>query len=242
MNTDTKALYAPPHDGRPGFLLWLRDRTLVAQRFDPDSETLDGDPITLAAGIRVGGGQNQGTGANRAAFWVSESGLLMYRSGATEGRSLVWIGRDAKPLETVLEEQRDGERVVAPRLSPDGSRLAVERILSDVSDIWVYAIARRVWSKLTSTPGREMSPEWSHDGRQIAFAAERDGSTQVYRLDANGGGQEERLTDGPNPKLVVDWSQDGRSRCTPNFVRVSATCSSSRSMRRTAAPESQFRS
>ena len=211
LNSDTKALYAPPHDGRPGLLLWLRDRTLVAQRFDPETAKLDDDPIPLAEEIRVGGGQNQGgTPSNRAAFWISESGLLMYRTGTNDGRSLIWIGRDAKPLETVLEEQREGERVQSPRLSPDGSRLAIERVLSDVSDIWVYAIARRVWSKLTSTPGREMSPEWSHDGRQIVFAAEREGSTQIYRLDANGGGQEERLTDGPNPKLVADWSRDGR--------------------------------
>jgi eukaryotic-like serine/threonine-protein kinase len=210
LNTDTKALYAPPHGGRPGFLLWLRGRTLVAQRFDPDSATLDGDLVSLAEGIRVGGGQNFGRSANRAAFWVSENGLLIYRTGTNDGRSLIWIGRDAKPLETVLEEEREGERVQTPRLSRDGSRLVVERVVSDVSDIWVYTMARRVWSKLTSTPEREMSPDWSHDGRQVVYGAERDGTTQIYRLDANGGGQEERLTDGPNPKLMVDWSQDGR--------------------------------
>jgi Tol biopolymer transport system component len=44
----------------------------------------------------------------------------------------------------------------------------------------------------------------------VAFTAERDGSIQIYRINANGGGQEQRLTDGPNDKLTLDWSRDGR--------------------------------
>jgi eukaryotic-like serine/threonine-protein kinase len=210
VSTDTKALYAPPHDTRPGFLLWLRDRTLVAQRFDPASRKLEGDPIPVAEQIMIGGGVTQGMQASRAAFWVSENELLVYRSGGGGGRSLVRIGRDGTRLETVMTEERDGELAGGLRLSPDGTRLAVERVIANVSDLWVYELARRVWSKLTSTPGREGSPVWSSDGRQLAFAADRDGSIQIYRMNANGAGQDERLTDGRNFKLPLDWSQDGQ--------------------------------
>jgi eukaryotic-like serine/threonine-protein kinase len=91
VSTDTKALYAAPYEGRPGSLLWLRDRTLVTQRFDAASVKLEGDPIPLAQNIAVGGGTYQGLPSNRAAFWVSETGLLVYRAGAQTGRSLAWF-------------------------------------------------------------------------------------------------------------------------------------------------------
>jgi Tol biopolymer transport system component len=182
----------------------------VAQRFDPASRKLEGDPIPVAEQIMIGGGVTQGMQASRAAFWVSDNGLLVYRSGSGGGRSLVRIGRDGMRLETVMTEERDGELAGGLRLSPDGTRLAVERVIANVSDLWVYELARRVWSKLTSTPGREGSPVWSSDGRQLAFAADRDGSIQIYRINANGAGQDERLTEGRNFKLPLDWSQDGR--------------------------------
>ena len=211
LSTDKKALYAPPHDGHPGFLLWVRERTLVAQRFDPDELRLEGDPVAVAEEIRSGGGTGPDGAANRAAFWVSDNGLLMYRTGSVDGRSLVWLDRDGKQSgDTAYVEERTLELANTLRTSPDVTRIAAERTVADVSDMWVYTIARRVWSKLTSTPGREATPAWSHDGRQVAYSAERDGSSQLYRIDANGAGKEERLTDGPNYKRLLDWSRDGR--------------------------------
>jgi hypothetical protein len=209
LSGDTKALYAPAREGGVGHLLWLRDRTLVAQRFDPASVKLESDPTPLAYNVAVGGGQALGIPANRAAFWVSETGLLVFRAGTGTGRALAWFGRDGKRVETVLEEERDGE-IVNLRLSPDQTRIAVGRNVNDNIDVWIYEIGPRRWSKVTSNQGGDFSPVWSRDGRYIAYAAERDGSRQIYRIDANGGGQEQRLTDGPNPKLPWDWSEDGR--------------------------------
>jgi Tol biopolymer transport system component len=209
VSGDTKALYAPPREGRLGHLLWLRDRTLVAQRFDAAALKLEGDPTPLAQNIAVGGGTALNIAANRAAFWVSDTGLLVYRAGIGTGRHLVWFSRDGQRLETVLQEERDGE-IANLRLSPDRTRLAVGRTINDNSDVWIYEIGTRRWSKVTSSAGAETAPVWSPDGRYLAYAAERDGLRQIYRTDANGAGQELRLTDGPHPKLPWDWSQDGR--------------------------------
>jgi Tol biopolymer transport system component len=209
VSGDTKALYAPPRDGRLGHLLWLRDRTLVASRFDAAALKLEGDPTPLAQNIAVGGGNALNIAANRAAFWVSDTGLLVYRAGIGTGRHLVWFSRDGQRLETVLQEERDGE-IANLRLSPDRTRLAVGRTINDKADVWIYETGSRRWSRVTSSAGAETAPVWSPDGRYRAYAAERDGLRQIYRTDANGAGQELRLTDGPHPKLPWDWSQDGR--------------------------------
>jgi Tol biopolymer transport system component len=223
MSGDTKALYAPSNEGRTGYLLWLRERTLLAQRFDPTNVKLEGDPTPLAHNISVGGGiMFQGVVANRAAFWVSETGLLVYRTGAETGRSLVWADRGGKPLETLLQEERDGE-IMNLRLSPDQSRVAVERSANNNTDISIYEIAARRWSALTSAPSLKTFPVWSPDGRYVAYAADRNGTLQIFRAAANGAGQEQPLTDGPNAKLPWDWSQDGQyliySETTPQNRR-----------------------
>ena len=44
----------------------------------------------------------------------------------------------------------------------------------------------------------------------IAFSSAREGVTQVFRKDASGAGNDERLTSGSYPKLVLDWSRDGK--------------------------------
>ena len=59
--------------------------------------------------------------------------------------------------------------------------------------------------------GRETGfAAWSPDGRSIAYSSERSGVVQIYRKDAAAGGQEEQLTDGPEPNYVTGWSRDGR--------------------------------
>ncbi len=78
-------------------------------------------------------------------------------------------------------------------------------------DIWVRDLARGVMTRLTFDPAADGLPVWSPDGKQIAFSSDREGGVfQIYRKDASGAGQEERLTEGASPKLVLDWSKDGK--------------------------------
>jgi len=71
--TNRKAAYASPFEGRPGYLLWLRDQTLVAQRFDSSNLKLEGDPVPVAEDVLL---QRGNITARRAAFWISQNGLL----------------------------------------------------------------------------------------------------------------------------------------------------------------------
>jgi Tol biopolymer transport system component len=216
----SKGVYAAPQGRHPGYLLWMRGQTLVAQPFDGKMR-VESDPIPLAEDVA----ENP---LDRAAFWISNNGLLLYRSGDQGGLQLRWVSRDGK-REVLTAAGADGQRG-DPRISPDGSRVALERIAAQGGssfDIWTYELARSVMTRLTFGQGSNLHPVWSPDGRQIAFDSDRGGTRQIYRKDSSGTGQEERLTDGAS-KVLTDWSHDGRYISTrsriPRTVPMSGRC------------------
>jgi Tol biopolymer transport system component/predicted Ser/Thr protein kinase len=197
VRTDAKAIYTPPTVSRSGYLLWLREQTLLAQRFDPGKLLLEGDPAPVAEETAVNELQ-------RAAFWASDAGLLVYRSGGASGRRLIWMSRDGKRT-----EQGAMDTYSSLRLSPDGKRVAFGRGVA-TGNIWTLEFARSVLTRLTFGMKTDSYPVWSPDGRQLAFSSNQSGLFQIYRKDTGGAGQEEQLTSGPNDKLVTDWSRDGK--------------------------------
>ena len=40
-----------------------------------------------------------------------------------------------------------------------------------------------------SDPSNNMFPQWSHDGRRIAFTSDRDGDPEIYVMNADGSAQ-----------------------------------------------------
>jgi dipeptidyl aminopeptidase/acylaminoacyl peptidase len=207
VRTGAKAVYVPPRAPYPGYLLWMQDQTLLAQRFDADALKLEGDPVSVAEEV----GLNPGS-PMRAAFWASDAGLLTYfASPSVQKRPVVWLSRDGKPLGEAAPE----DNFTSVALAPGATRMAVERTdaggIQANTDVWLREFARGVMTRLTFDPARDGLPVWSPDGKQVAFSSYREGgAAQIYRKDASGAGQEERLTEGPNPKLVLDWSKDGK--------------------------------
>jgi Tol biopolymer transport system component len=201
VRTAAKAVYTSPMEGHPGTLVWLREQSLLAQRFDAANLRLEGDPAPLAEDISLN--------EHRAAFWTSDAGLLTFRTGGAGRSKPVWISRDGKRLGEAAAEDAYG----ALRLSPDGKRIAIGRRLGSVfanEDLWLFEFARNIWTRFTFDSKSDQSPVWSPDGRQIAFISDRSGNYQIYRKDAGGAGQEEQLTSGSDGKYVTDWSRDGR--------------------------------
>ncbi|MFO0872563.1 MAG: PDZ domain-containing protein [Phycisphaerales bacterium] len=64
--------------------------------------------------------------------------------------------------------------------------------------------------RLTATSGAEGWPCFSPDGASLAFAAERDGNTDVYVMPVDGG-PPRRLTFHPGPDVPLAWTPDGKS-------------------------------
>jgi hypothetical protein len=93
----------------PGYLVFVRETSLLAQRFDASSGTVAGDPIPLADGLAVGT-------AGRAEFSASSSGVIAYRTGYSESLEYVWLDRAGRPSPAIAEVQASNNF----DLSPDG--------------------------------------------------------------------------------------------------------------------------
>jgi Tol biopolymer transport system component len=205
LRTDAKAVFVPPRASYPGYLLWMQDQTLLAQRFDVGSLRLEGDPVSVAEGI----GRLTPVPI-RAAFWASDAGTLIYFGNALFTRPLVWTNREGRQL----GEAAPADNFLAFTLASGANRVAVTRAGPSSGqrnfDIWVRELDRGVMTRLTSGP-EDRVPVWSPDGKWIAFSSKRQGGVfQIYRKDAFGAGREESLTEGPVNKFAFDWSHDGR--------------------------------
>ncbi len=108
---DRRAVYVDPSGGaRAGYLLFVRERTLMAQAFDPGKLETTGAAVPIAEKVDVPPG-------NYAYFSASREGTLVYTSGGIgSALQLTWYDRSGKVAGT-LGKPVD---VQAPRVSPNG--------------------------------------------------------------------------------------------------------------------------
>src|SRR3954454_11033682 len=142
FKTATRVKYA-----EPGYLLFARDRTLVAQKFDAASLKLEGEPVPLGEGL---GSDDLGT----ASFSASRTGVLVFRGGELSGSRLVWMDRTGKET-PLLEADAD---YGATSISLDGTRLVygVGEGGGARGDLWMRDLLRGVSSRFTFDAAVEM--------------------------------------------------------------------------------------
>ena len=63
-------------------------------------------------------------------------------------------------------------------------------------------------TRLTFDEAFDFGPAWSPDGRQIAFATDRDGNDEIYTMRADGSRQVNR-TRHPAFDIQPDWQASG---------------------------------
>jgi Tol biopolymer transport system component len=123
-----------------------------------------------------------------------------------ETSRLVWFDRSGRQI-GVLGEAADLEGL---RLSPDGSRCAIEirDPRTGTIDIWIGDVARGVTTRLTSGGAINDSPVWSPDGERLVFSSNRTGQFDLYEVPSRGGA-EQRLLTSTDGKAPTDWSSNG---------------------------------
>jgi eukaryotic-like serine/threonine-protein kinase len=190
-----------------GFLLFVRDGSMMAQPFDVRASKVTGDPFPIAEQVRYNPLPAQ------ASLAVSDNGVLTYRTGDDAGNvKLVWMDRSGKKL----GDAAPAGTYKNPELSPDDSRVVVQQRdpKTTADDIWIIDTIRGVSSRLTSNPEMDVFPVWSPDGTKILFQR----GTQVdlrgtqggdiYVIPSNGASAEELILKGS--ARLYDWSGDGR--------------------------------
>jgi Tol biopolymer transport system component len=197
IQADSDALYAPP-----GYLLFLRGDTLMAQKFDAGSQKLEGEVFPVAEHVASPAQFRLGT------FSVSRTGLLVFSgSGAgSAGGQLVWVDANGKEMNKV-----GPQGVFFPRLSPDGKRVAYGMSEGSGSpDLWLMDLERGVQTRFTFNPGGDIYPVWSPDGSRVVYTSLRKGFYNIYVKNASGAGSAEPLVESDEEKIPSNWSRDGR--------------------------------
>jgi serine/threonine protein kinase/Tol biopolymer transport system component len=183
-----------------GFLLFVRDASLMAQPFDVGASKVTGDPFPIAEQVRYNPLPAQ------ASLAVSDNGVLAYRTGDDAGKvKLVWVDRSGKSL----GEAAPAGTYKNPELSPDGSRVVVQQRdpKTTTDDIWFIDTTRGVSGRLTSNPEMDVFPVWSPDGTKVLFQRGTPGG-DIYVVPSNGSGTEELVLKAP--ARLYGWSGDGR--------------------------------
>jgi Tol biopolymer transport system component len=197
LKASSRAMYAPP-----GYILYVRDSTLLAQPFDAKNLRLTGESTPVAENLIY----FKPTGDSD--FSVSENGVLAFKSGAILSR-LVWFDRSGAELGSV----GNPSNYAVLRFSPDGQKLAGTIVdpVTGLSNVWMLELGRGTWRRVTLQVGQEIRPIWSHDGHQLIFSIDRGGPPHLYRKSLNDAGDaEELLPSGSGVQHGFDWTADGR--------------------------------
>jgi DNA-binding winged helix-turn-helix (wHTH) protein len=201
VSTNAGAVYMVSGNGGAGYLLFMREGTLMAQSLDPNAVTLRGDPFPVVE--QMGGADT----SSLPRFSASATGVLVYRaSGAGLTTRLAWFDRGGGELGSV----EAADEFAHPALSPDGRRLAVELPdpKSGQPQIWTLDLSRGANSRLTFNSASNKSPVWSADGKRVIFGSQGNGAYKIMQTQADGTGKEELLFQSANWLLPTDILQD----------------------------------
>jgi tricorn protease len=92
-------------------------------------------------------------------------------------------------------------------LSPSSKRA----VITTHGELFTIATEKGDVSRVTHSPGaRETDPQWSHDGKWIAFVSDQNGREEVWVCDENGN-QARRISDNDAQKSQISWSPDSQS-------------------------------
>jgi serine/threonine protein kinase/Tol biopolymer transport system component len=185
-----------------GYLLYLRETVLVAQRFDPKSLKFSGDPTPVAEKLDY-------WNARDLAAFTAAHGTLVFRHGSLQKTQPMWVDRTGK------EVGRFGEPglYTQPRASADGALVGLVRPDPDTGkgDVWVVDTSRNTVSRSTFADAASISYAFSPDAKRIAVGTIAGTATGgMWIQPTSGSGNQEKLDAPKTFGNVISWSPNGR--------------------------------
>ena len=189
-------------------------RAYLYPRLSPDGSNVlvstQGDRLVWLYNIARGTTTRQTVeGRNMAAVWTRDGSRITFGSSRGGEENLYWQPADGSGPAERLTESPDQHR--ASSWSPDGRTLAFVAEVEDASGLDIIALTPGGDRKLTplfTSRFDENYPDFSPDGRWIAFASNESGRAEVYVAPYPG----------PGPKVPVSaggghspaWARNGR--------------------------------
>ena len=189
VEANANAAYA-----EPGYVLFYRDNTLFAQRFDWTRVALSGEATAILTDIQAV------PPLRKSVFGVSRNGLLVAQTGSQVALSQpMWFDRKGKELGVLGKPDVYGNVSVAP----NGTLAAVSKtdVGSHNTDIWTYDLQRDSFKRLTFDPAIDIGPVWSPDATELVFSSSRQLGFDLYTKNSDGTQEE---------KVVVQRFRKGR--------------------------------
>ena len=189
-----------------GHLVFLREGTLMAVPFDLERREITGQPVPAVANV-IQALNTSATNFASGQFSISNTGWLVYAVGGTlpdRQDSLVWVDMKGNTEPAVSFKAP----FWAPRLSPDGRRIAYITAGREWH-AWIYDLDRRIAAQLTGE-GKADYAIWTPDGKRLVFKWWGPGKeSNIFEQAADGSSPMERLTTSENHQLPVSFTPDG---------------------------------
>ncbi len=178
------------------------DGTLWALPFDIDRLEATGEPVQVREGVR-----RLASGTTQA--YVGADGTLVYvpdRGPTGSTQTLVWVDKQGNedPIDAPARAYR------SPRVSPDGTRVAVGVLIAPGQNIWIHDLVNGSDTRLTDAQDTSRFPLWTQDSQRVVFGGGTFGDLAWKAAD--GTGEVDVLVSDPERGFFPSsWSQDGRS-------------------------------
>jgi len=191
-----------------GHLLFLRQGTLMAVRFDLAKLEVIGQPVALVENVMQGFNLTYRHRTGAGQFGISDTGSLIYAPGGVPsppGNALIWV--DQRGIEQPAAALRFpfGEA----RLSPDGQKVAYATGGQELL-VYVYDLARGTNSRLTGE-GWSFYAIWTPDGQRVLFSWGKSTADSLFWQPYDGSSPMERLTTSEYGQRPGSWSSDGKT-------------------------------
>jgi eukaryotic-like serine/threonine-protein kinase len=196
MGTESNVQYS-----EPGFLLFVREGTLLGQRFDWRTGRLNGSPFPVADQVQYF------LSTAMAGFSTSPGGTLVYLSAGEQDR-MVWFSRSGSELGKI----GPAAPYLNVVLSPDGQRVLSSRAHPGILtfDVWSYDMERGVETAITSGRVTDIAGLWLPGMRRIAHSQVRKAAPRLLIRDLDTG-RDVEIVPHDGFQLAQDVSPDGRT-------------------------------